>query len=236
MKASQRHKQGNQSAPGPRESKSIYCTITMIRESIPLVILFRALNCTTDKTILTRICFDCPNDSDMREALRASLEEAKIIQTQEDALDYIAKRGHAQNFVKDKRIIYAKLLLETEFLPHVSTKANGTLQKSFFLGYMANKLVKASIGVITEDDRDYYGKKRLDMAGSLLSTHFRSLFKSFTEVMQKILKKDIDSGATEIDIKKAMKVDIITRGLKTALATGNWGKDKDGNTLKTGVA
>ena len=172
----------------------------------------------------------------MREALRASLEEAKIIQTQEDALDYIAKRGHAQNFVKDKRIIYAKLLLETEFLPHVSIKANGTLQKSFFLGYMANKLVKASIGVISEDDRDYYGKKRLDMAGSLLSTHFRSLFKSFTEVMQKILKKDIDSGATEIDIKKAMKVDIITRGLKTALATGNWGKDKDGNTLKTGVA
>jgi len=38
---------------------------------------------------------------------------------------------------------------------------------------MANKLVKASIGTITEDDRDYYGKKRLDMAGSLLSTHFR---------------------------------------------------------------
>lgn len=63
-------------------------------------------------------------------------------------MDYIAKRGLAQNFVKDKRIIYAKLLLETEFLPHVSQKANGTLQKSFFLGYMANKLIKASIGVI----------------------------------------------------------------------------------------
>jgi DNA-directed RNA polymerase II subunit RPB2 len=74
------------------------------------------------------------------------------------------------------------------------------------------------------------------MAGSLLSTHFRQLFKSFTEVMQKILKKDIDSGATEIDIKKAMKADIITRGLKNALATGNWGKDKNGDTLKTGVA
>lgn len=109
----------------------------------------------------------------MREALRASLEEAKIIQTQEDALDYIAKRGIAQNYIKQKRIIYAKLLLETEFLPHVSVKSTGSLQKQFFLGYMANKLIKASIGVITEDDRDYYGKKRLDMAGSLLASHFR---------------------------------------------------------------
>jgi DNA-directed RNA polymerase beta subunit len=38
---------------------------------------------------------------------------------------------------------------------------------------MANKLIKASIGVINEDDRDYYGKKRLDMAGLLLSSYFR---------------------------------------------------------------
>ena len=42
-----------------------------------------------------------------------------------------------------------------------------------FLGYMANKLVKGSLGVINEDDRDYYGKKRLDMAGSLLGNNFR---------------------------------------------------------------
>ena len=68
-------------------------------------------------------------------------------------------------------------------MPHVSLKANGALQKSFFLGYMANKLIKASIGVIPEDDRDYYGKKRLDMAGLLLSSCFRQLFKNFTEVM-----------------------------------------------------
>ena len=44
--------------------------------------------------------------------------------------------------------------------------------------------------------------------------------------MAKILKKDIDSGKSEIDLLKSLKTDIITRGLKTALATGNWGKDK----------
>ena len=165
----------------------------------------------------------------MREALRPSLELAKIIESQEDALDFIAKRGHAQAYTKDKRIVYAKLLLETEFLPHVSTRPDGLYKKSFFLGYMTNKLLKASLGLINEDDRDYYGKKRLDMAVTLLGSHFRQLFRNFTDVMTKILKKDIDNGNDRILLNKALKPEIITNGLKSALATGNWGKDRDGN-------
>ena len=151
-------------------------------------------------------------------------------------MDFIAKRGAAQAYTKDKRIVYAKLLLESEFLPHVSTLPEGMYKKSFFLGYMANKLVKASLGMINEDDRDYYGKKRLDMAGSLLGNHFRQLFRNFTDVMTKILKRDIDNGHDKILLQKALKPDIITQGLRTALATGNWGKDKQGNVLKTGVS
>lgn len=54
--------------------------------------------------------------------------------------------------------------------------------------------------------------------------------------MAKILKKDIDNGKDELDIKRALKSDIITRGLKTALATGNWGRDRNGDVQKTGVA
>lgn len=36
------------------------------------------------------------------------------------------------------------------------------------------------------------------MAGSLLGTHFRQLFRNFTDVMSKILKKDIDNGHDKI--------------------------------------
>ena len=216
--------------------QAISVNIPMIKEAIPLVILFRALNCLSDKHILNRICFDCPDNTEMTEALRPSLELAKMIDTQEDALDFIAKRGAAQAYTKDKRIVYAKLLLESEFLPHVSTLPEGMYKKSFFLGYMANKLVKASLGMINEDDRDYYGKKRLDMAGSLLGNHFRQLFRNFTDVMTKILKRDIDNGHDKILLQKALKPDIITHGLRTALATGNWGKDRQGNVLKTGVS
>ncbi len=84
-------------------------------------------------------------------------------------MDYIAKRGSAQAYIKENRIQYSKLLLEGDFLPHISTAPNDLPKKSYFLGYMVNKLLKAYLGRIEEDDRDYYGKKRLDMAGSLLA-------------------------------------------------------------------
>lgn len=236
IKSKQKGGPGQSNQLSTKFDQSISVAIPMIKESIPLVILFRALNCLSDKHILNRICFDCPDNTEMKEALRPSLELAKMIDSQEDALDFIAKRGAAQAYTKDKRIVYAKLLLESEFLPHVSTLPEGMYKKSFFLGYMANKLVKASLGMVNEDDRDYYGKKRLDMAGSLLGNHFRQLFRNFTDVMTKILKRDIDNGHDKILLQKALKPDIITHGLKTALATGNWGKDRQGNVLKTGVS
>ena len=61
------------------------------------------------------------------------------------------------------------MILETEFLPHVSTEPRGVTKKSFFIGYMVNRMLKGALGRAAEDDRDYYGKKRLDMAGALLS-------------------------------------------------------------------
>lgn len=207
----------------------LYVKLPQLNEEMPLVILFRALGCVSDKAILSKICFDQPNDAEMSEVLRASLEEAKLIESEEDALDYIAKRGSAQGFIKENRIAYSKLLLESEFLPHVSTRPQDVQKKAFFLGYIANKLLRAYLGRIDEDDRDYYGKKRLDMAGSLLAGHFRQLFRQFTDCMKKILAKEINSGKESLNLSNSIKSDIITRGLRTALATGNWGKDKQGD-------
>ena len=64
------------------------------------------------------------------------------------------------------------------------------------------------------------------MAGSLLSGLFRQLFRNFVDDMIKYIKRDLDNGKKEITWAQAMKSESITRGLRTALATGNWGKDK----------
>ena len=113
----------------------------------------------------------------MCEALKPSLEQAMTIMTEEDALDYISRRGSGAQYSRETRIAYAQKILETEFLPHVSITPEGLYKKSYFVGYMVNRLIQASLGRTSEDDRDYYGKKRMDMAGSLLSGLFRQLFR-----------------------------------------------------------
>jgi DNA-directed RNA polymerase II subunit RPB2 len=105
-----------------------------------VAILFRALGCISDKQILNKIVYD-PNDSEMCEALRPSLEEAMAVMTEEDALDFIAGRGAASSYTRERRIQYAQNILETECLPHISTTKEGVFRKSFFVGYMVNRLI-----------------------------------------------------------------------------------------------
>ena len=80
-------------------------------------------------------------------------------------------------------------MLEKEFLPHVSTEANNEIKKAFFVGYMTHRLINAHLGRALQDDRDHYGKKRMDMAGSLLGQLFRHLFRKVTMEAKKELEK-----------------------------------------------
>ena len=156
----------------------------MVREDIPVAILLRALDIIPDKAIQDLMIYD-PNDTDMVDMLRASLEEAATIRTREDALDYIAKKGSNFANYRETRLRFSMSMLEDKLLPHISTDSDGSLKKAYFVGYMVNRLLTGALGRSTEDDRDYYGKKRLEMAGTLLAGLYRTLFRQFIEEMKK---------------------------------------------------
>ena len=102
-----------------------------------------------------------------------------MFQTQDQCLNYIAqKSGKVNSATRDRNrfedsIQYAKELLRDNLLPHVGVQEGDSFKKAFFVGYMTNRLIQAYLGRTVEDDRDYYGKKRLDMAGALLCNIFR---------------------------------------------------------------
>lgn len=212
----------------------IRARIPYIKKDIPIVILFRALGFVADRDILDHILFDY-NDISILELLRPSLEEAFVIQTQDVALDFIGRRGSAEGVSKNKRIQYTKEILQREMLPHVSTTSGNESKKAFFIGYMVHRLCNAALGRAYEDDRDHYGKKRLDMAGSLFAGLFRQLFRKFAKETQLNLKRMVDEQKN-MNLTLALKNKTITYGLRYALATGNWGTNKSGQVLKTGVA
>lgn len=51
--------------------------------------------------------------------------------------------------------------------------------KATYTALMVRKVMKAQSDENLVDDRDYYGNKRLELAGSLLSLMFEDLFKRF---------------------------------------------------------
>lgn len=70
------------------------------------------------------------------------------------------------------------------------------------------------------DDRDYYGNKRLELAGSLLSLMFEDVFKRFNWELKSISDKTIPKiRATQFDIVKYMRGDLITNALVFAISS-----------------
>ncbi|CAG8458499.1 15736_t:CDS:10 [Acaulospora morrowiae] len=214
--------------------QSIQATIPYIKKDVPVVIAFRALGAVSDQDFLQYVCYD-PNDNQMLEALKPCIEDAFAIQSSEVAADWIGRRGTTTGATRDKRIKYAKEILQKELLPHVSVEFGCEKRKAFFLGYMVHRLLLASLGRRELDDRDHYGKKRMDLAGPLLASLFRMLFKKLTKDVSMHLKKCIDTNR-EFNLNLAIKAQTITNGLKYSLATGNWGDQKKAMQARAGVS
>lgn len=211
----------------------IHATIPYIRQDIPIVILFRALGFVADRDILEHICYDF-SDSAMMELLRPSLEEAFEIQDQQVALDYIGKRGTASvGVTREKRIRYARDILQKELLPHVGVDDYCETKKAYFIGYMVNRLLQAALERRPQDDRDHFGNKRMDLAGPLLAGLFQNLFRKLTKDVRTVMQKALADGEP-FNLTSAIRAKTITYGLHYALATGNWTIGKSGT--KTGVS
>ncbi|KAK7508532.1 hypothetical protein BaRGS_00000098 [Batillaria attramentaria] len=150
----------------------IIAILPYIKQEIPIIIVFRALGFVSDRDILEHIIYDF-DDPEMMEMVKPSLDEAFVIQEQTVALNFIGARGAKPGVTKEKRIKYAREILQKEMLPHVGVSEFCETKKAYFLGYMVHRLLMAALGRREVDDRDHYGNKRLDLAGPLLAFLFR---------------------------------------------------------------
>lgn len=214
--------------------QTIKSTLPYVKADIPIAVVFRALGVVSDEDILNHICYD-RGDTQMLEMLKPCIEEAFVIQDREVALDFIGKRGNSTTLTREKRVKHARDIMQKELLPHISQKEGSETRKAFFLGYMVHKMLQCSLGRRETDDRDHFGKKRLDLAGPLLAKLFRNLFKRLTGDVYKYLQRCVENNR-EFNLTLGVKSTTITNGLKYSLATGNWGDQKKAAQSTAGVS
>ena len=228
----------------------LFVQIPRIKQPIPLFVVFRALGIISDQEICDKIILD-RNDETMKKMLygiKASVVDGNKFLTQEECVEHIT--SHVMytplNMEKEegarKKREFTVNVIENDLFPHCKTKA----QRIYFLGYMANKLLKTSFGWLKIDDRDSYTNKRLDLAGTLLNNLFRNYFNKLVKDMSKQIIREINNGSwrstdnylniiNKTNIYKIIKSTTIENGIKRALATGDFGI-KNTNSNKVGVA
>jgi hypothetical protein len=85
------------------------------------------------------------------EMVKPSLDEAFVIQEQNVALNFIGSRGARPGVTKEKRIKYAREILQKETLPHVGVSDYCETRKAYFLGYMVHRPV-GNCGILNKNN------------------------------------------------------------------------------------
>jgi DNA-directed RNA polymerase II subunit RPB2 len=218
--------------------KNIKVSIPHVKVDIPLFTLFRVLGIISDKEIVDYILINVKQEDRRKycQMLRGSIEESSLIIDNDNATEYIAKYVNMMGYNRDKtererRITYLNDILINDLLPHVG---NNFIKKAYFLGLMVKSLIDVHLKIKPYDDRDSYINKRIDTAGPLCANLFRQYYTKMIKDMKTQINKEYNNGywkatncfseiLNESNIYKVIKNNIITTGLKYALATGNWG-------------
>ena len=229
----------------------LWLQIPRLKNPLPLFVVFRALGVISDEDICKRIVLDTTSERTelLMSNLQGSVVEANKFITQECAMkQIIANIMFTTHISIDKETgatmkrNFAQEVLNNDLFPHCRT----TEQKIYFLGYMANCLLKCSLGWESVSDRDCFVNKRVDLTGTLLNNLFRNYFNKMVKDMQKQTIREINNGSWRstddyasiinmTNIYKIVKPTTIENGLKRALATGDFGV-KQINSNKVGVA
>jgi len=191
-----------------------YLTFTRLK-NIPIIVILKALGITKDEDIMKTISLE-----KNYEEIILNLFEFIEIKTQDDAIDYIAKRtGVGQ--AKEIRMERTKEVLDKFLLPNVGMESSDRAAKSKNLCKMLKKYIEVCRGNRTPDDKDHYMNKRIRMSGDLLMDLFRVNFKVLVGDILYNFQRIIKRGklpSTRVIIRDKL----LTSRIYSSMATGEW--------------
>ena len=233
----------------------IRITCPRIKAEIPLFIMMRALGLRNDKEIIELICGTVDNPYSM--IFQECIEDAGNVTSTEKAHEWLAanlgngggsRESYSTNTLqtgKPSRITTIKEVLAEECLPHIG---GGSMffEKACYIAFITKKVLDVFTGKVPHDDRDAYPNKKVELPGNLIGNLFRYLFGTkVIKDMKTTLTKEIHNGfwkssgkiediINPSNVYKILKSTIVTIGMKSSLATGNFVGGKMGN--KQGIS
>lgn len=192
----------------------IYLTFTRIRR-IPVIVVIKALGIAKDAEIMNFISTERQFDH-----VLINLYEFASIKTQDDALDYIAKKsGIVQS--RDIRIERVKGILDKYLLPHLGTTSEERVVKAYNLCKVIKRYLMIANGELAVDDKDHLMNKRLKMSSDLLSDLFRVNLKVMIGDLLYNFQRIVKRGKFP-SIKVIIREKLLTSRIYSAMATGTW--------------
>ena len=221
-------------------------TLPRMKAPVPLFVLFRALGVTSDRDMIDLI-LGADGDSIFDSIIDESIAEAAHVQTQEQAIECMSTYVKTWSTRGSRPQMVVRDILAEELFPHIGSE-DKAYEKACFLAHMTRKVLWVSTGRIPNDDRDSYPNKRVDLPGFLLANLFRTHFSTMlVKDIKTYLAKEIHGGSWKAtgnfeeilnisNIHKVIKSTNLEVGMKTCLATGNFGSAKAGGPSKNGVS
>jgi DNA-directed RNA polymerase beta subunit len=191
-----------------------YITFTRVRK-IPIVVVLKALGMVKDEDIMKFI-----SGTDHSDEVYVNLLDFVDIKTEDDALDYIAKRiGITQS--KEIRVERMGEILDKYFLPHLGIEKKARIFKAYNLCKLIKRQINVAAGRMPVDDKDHYMNKRIKMSGDLLADLFRVNLKVLIGDMLYNFQRIVKRGKFP-SIKVVIRDKLLTQRIYSSMATGNW--------------
>lgn len=192
----------------------LYLTFTRVRR-IPTIVVIKALGLLKDEDIMKAV-----SSSRMFDDIYINLVEFADIKTQEEALDYVAKRSGITQ-AKEIRIDRIKNILDRYLLPHLGTTEEDRLSKAYNLCKILKKYLMVANEELPVDDKDHYMNKRLKLSGELLADLFRVNLKVLIGDLLYNFQRIVKRGKFP-SIKVIIREKLLTSRIYSSMATGSW--------------
>eukprot|EP00930_Biecheleria_cincta_P046228 TRINITY_DN31884_c0_g1_i1.p1 TRINITY_DN31884_c0_g1~~TRINITY_DN31884_c0_g1_i1.p1 ORF type:complete len:1203 (-),score=178.11 TRINITY_DN31884_c0_g1_i1:56-3379(-) len=217
--------------------KGLYLKHSAFSDLISISIVMKAMGVQSDMEIIQMVGIE----RKYIETLMISLQELheKQIFSQQSALAYLKEKLKVRPGQERKRDSMDPYdIISRQVLSHIECPNGNLAPKIRYLGLMIRRVINAMHDDSLVDDRDYYGNKRLELSGHLVSLLFEDQFKSMNaelKILADMLLSKWYQGQSSRKVEKnyewASYPDILdswhdrtklTKAMTHAISTGNW--------------